>query len=144
VKRHDPGTQIQKAYGLEYIIVSLLFLSPFGGYATSAFLNNWIHLRIGQRGIGFASPLCHLAAYAIIASGPPYPVLVVAFLIAGFGNGLGDAAWNAWIGNMASANEVLGVLHGLYGLGAVLAPLLATSMITKAGLPWNSYYYFMV
>lgn len=80
----------------------------------------------------------------MIALHPPYPVLVVAFMIAGYGNGLADAAWNAWIGSMANANEILGFLHGLYGLGAVISPLVATSMITKANLEWYSFYYLMV
>jgi fucose permease len=66
-------------------------------------------------------------------------------MLAGFGNGLADAAWNAWIGNMVNPNEVLGFLHAFYGLGAVLAPLIATTMITKGQkLPWFYFYYVMV
>ena len=66
-------------------------------------------------------------------------------VLAGFGNGLADAAWNAWIGNMANATEVLGFLHASYGLGAVLAPLIATTMITKGRkLPWYYFFYVMV
>lgn len=66
-------------------------------------------------------------------------------VLAGFGNGLADAAWNAWIGNMANPNEVLGFLHASYGVGAVLSPLIATTMITKGNkLPWYSFYYVMV
>ena len=46
---------------------------------------------------------------------------------------------------MANANEVLGFLHGCYGLGAVLSPLIATTMITKGQrLPWYTFYYVMV
>lgn len=80
----------------------------------------------------------------IIALHPPYPVLVIAFMIAGYGNGLADAAWNAWIGNMEHANEILGFLHGLYGFGAVISPLVATTMVTKANLQWYTFYYVMV
>ncbi|KAI1342965.1 MFS general substrate transporter [Xylariaceae sp. FL0016] len=135
---------IQSYYGLTYLVVSLIFLSPFVGYTAAAFLNNFFHLRIGQRGVAFVCSVCHLVSYVIIALHPPYPVLVVAFMLAGFGNGVADAAWNAWIGNMDRANELLGVLHGLYGAGAVLSPLIATTMITKAGLGWYNYYYIMI
>ncbi|KAG9697203.1 MFS general substrate transporter, partial [Aureobasidium melanogenum] len=82
-------------YNLSYTIVSLIFLSPLIGYNLSALLNNSIHLRFGQRGVAFIGPICHLLAYVVIAVHPPYPVLVVVFAIAGFGNGLEDAAWNA-------------------------------------------------
>ncbi|KAI5918749.1 MFS general substrate transporter [Camillea tinctor] len=135
---------IQAHYNLTYIVVSLIFLSPFIGYTTAAFLNNFIHTRVGQRGVGAICSVCHLAAYIIIASHPPYPVMVVAFILAGFGNGVADAAWNAWIGNMAHANELLGFLHGLYGAGAVISPLVATTLITKAHLPWYTFYYIMI
>ncbi|KAK6846445.1 hypothetical protein PG987_001633 [Apiospora arundinis] len=79
-----------------------------------------------------------------IAIHPPYPVMVIAFMIAGFGNGLADAAWNAWVGNLDRANEMLGFLHGFYGLGAVLSPLIATNMVANAKLPWYTFYYIMI
>lgn len=101
-------------------------------------------MKIGQRGIAIIGPGAHLIAYTVIAVHPPYPVLVVVFILAGFGNGIEDAAWNAWIGDMASANEILGFLHGFYGLGATLSPLIATTMITKADLGWYTFYYVMI
>jgi fucose permease len=69
---------------------------------------------------------------------------VIIYIIGGLGNGLEDAAWNAWVSNMANTNEVMGFLHACYGLGATLSPLIATAMITKANLPWYSYYYLMI
>ncbi|KAJ5414740.1 hypothetical protein N7509_001367 [Penicillium cosmopolitanum] len=127
-----------------YTIVSLVFLSPLVGYVLAAFLNNRIHTSLGQRGPALIGPGCHLLAYIVNCVHPPYPVLVISFIFAGFGNGLEDAAWNAWIGNMAHSNELLGLLHGLYGVGAVLSPLIATSMIVHADMPWYYFYYVMV
>jgi len=45
---------------------------------------------------------------------------------------------------MEKSNEVLGFLHGFYGLGATLAPLIATTMITKGNLQWYTFYYILV
>ncbi|KAI1265433.1 putative MFS transporter [Xylariaceae sp. FL1019] len=135
---------LQEYYHLSYLIVSLLFLSPFVGYTLAAFLNSRLHLSIGQRGVSLITCFSHLVAYIVIAVHPPYPVLVVAFALAGFGNGVADAAWNAFVGNLDRANELLGFLHGLYGAGAVVSPLVATAFITKVGLPWYSFYYLMI
>jgi fucose permease len=55
-----------------------------------------------------------------------------------------DACFNAFLGVMANANEMLGFLHGFYGVGATIAPLIATTMITKANLPWHTWYYVLV
>jgi fucose permease len=101
-------------------------------------------MRWGQRGIAILGPSTHLIAYVVICLHPPYPVLVIVFIFAGFGQGIADAAWNAWIGDMAHANELMGFLHGFYGLGALLAPLIATTMITKGGAKWYQWYYVMV
>ncbi|QDS74388.1 hypothetical protein FKW77_005525 [Venturia effusa] len=135
---------LQDYYHLSYTVVSLLFLSPLVGYTASALLNNMIHLKWGQRGVAIICPFCHLAAYISAATHPPFPVIVVFFTLAGFGNGLEDAAWNAWVGNMANNNEVLGFLHGFYGLGATISPLIATTMITKANLAWYQFYQYIM
>jgi MFS family permease len=121
-----------------------VFLSPLVGYITSAALNNLIHVHFGQRGVALIGPGCHLIAYVVIVLHPPYPVLVLAFIFAGFGNGVLDAGWNAYVGSLANPNQVLGFLHGCYGLGAVLSPLIATTMVTKGGLQWYYFYYIMV
>lgn len=101
-------------------------------------------MKLGRRGVALICPTCHFLAYLVAALHPPFPVIVIFFSVAGFGNGLEDAAWNAWVGNMENPNEVLGVLHACYGLGATISPLIATSMITKGHLPWYYFYYIMV
>lgn len=75
---------------------------------------------------------------------PAYPSLPVVLLFVGFGNGIQDSAWNAWIGNMHRANELLGFLHGAYGLGATIGPLIATAMVTRGGLQWYTFYFVMI
>ncbi|KAI9842115.1 MAG: hypothetical protein M1837_007476 [Sclerophora amabilis] len=140
---NDAAYGIEPYYKLSYTVVSLVFLSPFIGYALAAVLNNHVHMKLGRRGVSLIGPGCHLVAWLTLALHPPYPVLVVVCVLAGFGNGCLDAAWNAWLGNMANANELLGFLHGFYGLGATLGPLIATTMVTKARLDWFSFYYVM-
>ena len=110
----------------------------------AALLNNKIHMRWGQLGVATIAPSCKIVAYVVTCIHPPFPVLPVIFVLAGFGNGLEDGGWNAWIGNMQNANELLGFLHGAYGLGATISPLIATSMVTKGNLPWYNFYYLMV
>lgn len=75
---------------------------------------------------------------------PPFPVLPFALLVAGFGNGIEDAAYNAWVGNMHRANELLGLMHGAYGAGGTISPLIASAMVTKANLKWYTFYYVLI
>ncbi|KAK4239270.1 major facilitator superfamily domain-containing protein [Achaetomium macrosporum] len=135
---------IEEYYSISYTVVSLLFLSPFVGYLLAALLNNQIHHHFGQRGVAILAPIARLVGIVPLVFHPPYPVLPVVLLFTGFGNGIEDSAFNAWIGNMQRANELLGFLHGAYGLGATISPLIATAMVTRGGLPWYSFYYVMI
>lgn len=54
--------------------------------------NNVIHAKLGQRGVAFIGPGSHLIAYVVIFLHPPYPVLVVVFILAGYGSGLMDVS----------------------------------------------------
>ncbi|PFH60355.1 hypothetical protein XA68_11097 [Ophiocordyceps unilateralis] len=135
---------LEDYYGISYAYVSIIFLTPFVGYSVAAFTNAFVHQRLGQRGIAVVAPLCHVATYLVLANHPPYPVLVAANAISGFGNGLVDACFCAWVGVMHRGNSIQGLMHACYSLGALLSPLLATSMVIKAELPWYTFYYVMI
>lgn len=122
----------------------MLFLAPFLGYVAAGLSNNIIHHKFGRIGIAVLAPTCRALGYVALALHPPYPALPIVSFFPGFGNGLEDSAWNAWIGNMHQANELLGVLHGAYGVGGIMAPLIASAMITKAHLEWYTFYYIMI
>ena len=124
--------------------MACVFLSPFAGYTLSAFLINRIHVHFGQFGVAVIAPTCKIIGYAVTCAAPPYPVIPVIFILVGFGNGLEDGAWNAWIGAMKNGNELMGLLHGAYGLGAAIGPLISTSMPTKGELKWFTWFYVMV
>jgi fucose permease len=110
----------------------------------AALSNNYIHYKVGQRGLAFLGPVCRVIGFVPFAVHPPFAVLPCIFAIAGFGFGLCDSGFNAWVGNMQSANELLGILHGSYSLGAMISPLIATAMVVKADLPWYTFFYLMI
>ncbi|KAI4272739.1 MAG: hypothetical protein LQ337_005094 [Flavoplaca oasis] len=134
---------IEQDYHLSYIVTSLVFLSPFAGYTVAALCSDRLHMFLGRRGIAVLAPSCKVISYGVIAAHPPYPVVVVILALTGLGNGLLDAAWNAWIGTLAQTNQLLGILHGFYGLGATISPLISTSMITQGHLGWWNFFYIM-
>ncbi|KAJ0339834.1 hypothetical protein COL922a_004052 [Colletotrichum nupharicola] len=122
---------IETYYNVTYTVVALLFLSPFVGYVIAALSNNLIYNHFGQRGVAVLGPLSRIDGYIPLALHPPYPVLPVVLLFTGLGNELEDSAWNAWVGNMQNANELLGIPHGAYGVGGTIGPLIASAMVTK-------------
>jgi fucose permease len=135
---------MESYYNVSYTVISLIFIVSFVGYVGAALGNNIIHFHLGQRGIAFLGPISRMVGYILICLHLPFPALPPFMLFAGFANGIEDSAWNAWIGNMESANELLGFLHGAYGLGGTLGPLISTAMVAKADLPWWYFFYLMI
>lgn len=121
-----------------------MFAVPFIAYVVAGLANQWLHQKFGQRGIAILGPTFRLLGYIPICVHPPFPVLPIALLLAGFGNGIEDSGYNAWVGNMENANELLGLVHGAYGLGGTVSPLIASAMVTKYNLPWYTFYYVLI
>ncbi|KXJ88611.1 major facilitator superfamily domain-containing protein [Microdochium bolleyi] len=135
---------LEEWYHLNYTTVSLIFLTPFAGYSAAALTNATLHSKFGQRGIAVVAPVCHIITYVVMALHPPYPVLIVINVVAGFGNGLTDACFSSYLSQFENPNSIQGLLHSCYSVGALFSPFVATSLIVKAGLPWYTFYYIMV
>ena len=88
-------------------------------------------------------PLTKLLAYGRHLSPPALPGGGHHPCLCRLRHGLLDGAWNAWVGTMYDANQILGLMHGCYGAGATIAPTIATSMVTKYRLGWWQFYYVM-
>ncbi|KAK9246474.1 major facilitator superfamily domain-containing protein [Lipomyces tetrasporus] len=134
---------IESYYHQNYTIISLCFLAPAFGYMTSAFLNSNMHIMFGRRGTVILGMALMCVAYAVICWAPPLPVTVIAYGIAGLGIGTLDAAWNAFAADLQNVNEIMGLMHGLYGVGATISPLVSTAM-AASGLLWSYYYFIML
>lgn len=135
--------QLGKYYHVDYLEVSFVLLSPVIGYAIAALINNTIHIYLGQRGIAIIGPGLHVISFISATQHPPFPVFVIICMLTGLGSGLVDGGWNAWLGAIPNNNGIMGSLHGFYSLGATVAPLIATAVITKAGWQWYGFYYLM-
>lgn len=128
---------------LSYTVVSLIFLSPFLGYSFAALCSDTLHIRFGQRGLALVSSFFRLVTYVVLSLHPPYGLVVAVLGLAGFGHGLMDAGWNAWISDMVHANQLSGILNGCYGIGATISPLVVSTIVNTYSLPWYTFYYIM-
>ena len=136
--------QIQRDYHINYTVASLVFLVPFAGYILAALISDRLHVLGGRRLIAILAPCTRLIAYVVISTHPPFPAVAAILFLAGIGNGLLDGAWNAWVGEFASATQIMGLLHGCYGAGATISPSIATAMVTRYHLGWWSFFYVLI
>jgi len=68
-----------------------------------------------------------MLAYTLQSPGLPFPVFVMAFTINGIGLAVQDAQANGYVSSLRDNKEAkMGMLHAVYGAGALAAPLVAT------------------
>ncbi|CAE6523018.1 unnamed protein product [Rhizoctonia solani] len=138
---------IQAHYGVNFTIVSMLFVSNCVGFISAAVLNIHLTDRLGFGKLILLGGVLQVLAYSILAPALPFPVMCIAYAINGFvfcvtrnkGIALQDAQANGFVAELPNnASAKMGLLHAVYGAGAFIAPLIATQF---AQLPKWSFHY---
>ncbi|KIW60669.1 hypothetical protein PV05_00869 [Exophiala xenobiotica] len=132
---------LEKEYDIGYAVVSLIFVTNAVGWIVMAPLSQVIEARAGRsRSLIIACSLMTIGYTALVCA-PPFPVVVLSFFLLGLGMALYLGMTNAFIVNLMNGTVLLGLCHGIYGLGGIISPLIATAMVSR-GVRW-SYYYFI-
>ncbi|KAL1676951.1 major facilitator superfamily domain-containing protein [Schizophyllum commune] len=118
--------RIQQVYGVNYAVVSLLFVCACVGFLSGALINVPLSDRLGYgKLMALGKPI--IIAYSINSPAPPFPVLCVSYAINGVGMAIQDAQSNGYVASLTDKPESkMGMLHAAYGLGALTAPLVST------------------
>ncbi|KII90920.1 hypothetical protein PLICRDRAFT_107096 [Plicaturopsis crispa FD-325 SS-3] len=119
----------QEFYHVGFAVVSMLFVLTCVGFLTGACANVYLSDKLGF-GKSLAASV-QLVAYVIQSTACPFPVMVVANAFSGFGVAIQNAHANAFVASTKGRSFTkLGLLHASYGVGALVAPLVATSFST--------------
>lgn len=97
--------------------------------------------RFGRAKMIALGELMIACGYVPIVCTAPFPVVVFSFFLLGFGVSINLAVSNVFCGGLSNGTTALGVLHGSYGVGGVVGPLIATSLVAVAGAVWSRYYF---
>lgn len=81
-----------------------------------------------------------MTGYIIIACTAPFPAIVVAFFLIGLGMSINLALGNILCGSLKESTAALGAMHGSYGIGGIVGPLVATAFVSVLELVWSRYY----
>ncbi|KKA30407.1 hypothetical protein TD95_005065 [Thielaviopsis punctulata] len=132
---------MEKYYNAGYGTVSLIFVGNAVGFIISAFLLDTIRHHLGRDKTLLLSQSMTLLGFIPMALGAPFPLIVISFFLFGAGSAIFLAIANIFCGSLQNATSILGMMHGCYGIGATIAPLVATSIVTGAHQPWHRYYF---
>jgi fucose permease len=127
-------------YKIGYAIVSLIFITNAVGFISAAPSVQAIQSRWGRaRAYILATGLMNIGYIALVCN-PPFPVVVISFLLLGFGMAMILAMNNVFIVNLVNGTVILGAMHGCYGVGGIVSPLMATAMVSH-GIHWSHFYF---
>ncbi|PBK59802.1 MFS general substrate transporter [Armillaria solidipes] len=131
--------RIQEVYNVNYTVVSLLFVLACVGFLSGAFINIPLTERLGFGKMIVLGSMFQVIAYALQSAALPFPAFLIAYTINGIGMAFQDAQANGYVACFQNDPETkMGILHAVYGLGALCSPLVATQF---AYLPRWSFHY---
>ncbi|KAK7044715.1 MFS domain-containing protein [Favolaschia claudopus] len=119
--------RIQKVYNVGFAVVSLIFVVSCVGFILGALMNIPLSNRLSFGKLMVLGSICQVIAYVLQAPAPPFPVFVASFFLNGVGIAIQDAQANGYVASLRHSPEIkMGLLHGAYGAGALVSPLVAT------------------
>ncbi|WP_206603095.1 MFS transporter [Leptolyngbya ohadii] len=131
---------ILKTFSLTPATVTLLFVSQITGYVLAALGSSVISSRLGLAPMLLIAALTLTAALITYGLAPAWFVMVAVGMLLGLGIGLIDAGINTYIVSNQQEPKWIGLLHAFYGIGALLGPTIATTLLV-AGLHWQQVYF---
>ncbi|TGJ77113.1 hypothetical protein E0Z10_g10766 [Xylaria hypoxylon] len=154
---------IETYYNIGYATVSLIFIGNALGYIAAAPFVDAIRMRLGRAKTCSLASICMALGFLPLLAAAPFPAIVVGYFFIGFGSAVNQAIGNGrapgilsfgdanflsvkvFTANLKNGTVLLGVLHGSYGIGGIIGPLIATSIVSNLGAnAWNRFYALVV
>lgn len=135
--------RIEKYYGINYTVVSMIWMSNAVGYICIALSSFKLMPFFGPRNLSAIGCAFLAVMYAIVCSAPPFALVAVGFFFGGLGAATNSSFQNIFLSRFQKSSVYLGYFHGAYGLGACLGPLIATAMV-NSGAKWSHFYFIML
>lgn len=132
---------IEKYYHINYIIVSLIFITNALGFIVAFPLTQPLQAKLGRAHVLLLAQGMMMTAYLMLVFTPPYPAVVLSFFFTGLGMAINLALNNSFCANLANATATLGLFHGSYGVGGTVGPLIATAIVSRGShIIWSTFY----
>ncbi|KAJ4323611.1 hypothetical protein N0V94_001804 [Neodidymelliopsis sp. IMI 364377] len=130
-------------YHNSHTIMSLVFVGNAAGFIAAAPLVTWLLSKLGRAKTLIFAELFLVTAYVILVCTPPFPLVIVAFFLIGYGAATSLALNNVYCANIQPSSAVLGAAHGSYGIGGTIAPIIGTAIVSQ-GVIWSRFFFLLL
>ncbi|KAI8059574.1 major facilitator superfamily MFS_1 [Gongronella butleri] len=121
-----PFMQVQ--YNLSQYVVSVVFLASTAGYLIAALGNGFLTRKFGYPNTSLIGCASLFVGYLVCGCPVPFAAQCIFLVFVGFGLALIQSCANVICGNMPRPTIILNFLHAFYGFGALIGPLIASSV----------------
>lgn len=132
-----------KEYNINRVQISYLFVAQFCGYIPSSIFNNYLMSKFGLHFLYTSACIIVCFTSTMFLLKVPFVFLPFCSVFFGWCNGTFDCCLNYFVGSLDYSNELLGLMHSMYGLGCLITPVLSIHLV-KSGMPWNYYYFILI
>ena len=130
---------ILETFNLTPATVTFLFVSQITGYVLAAFCSSLISSHVGFASMLLVAAITLTTALVAYALALVWLVMVAVGILMGLSIGLIDAGINIYMVSARREAKWIGLLHAFYGVGALLGPAIATTLLI-VGLTWRQIY----
>lgn len=130
---------IRSYYQIDAVTISWFFFTTIIGYLTASFNNGLLTAKLGERRFLLLGTAVFSLGVGLLSLRPPFALFLCAGVVLGSGTGMIDAGLNSYIASLPGNARLLNFLHAFYGAGALLGPLVASSLLALS-LGWQATY----
>ncbi|TBU44869.1 hypothetical protein BD309DRAFT_1073203 [Dichomitus squalens] len=133
-----PRIQERDHFGFVKMSLLICFSDAVSGFLSGAMASIYLTERFGFGKI--LSALLQIGAYAMLVPAGPFPVICIVYCIIGFTLAIQAAQTTVFVVSLKKKFAAkMELLHGIYGLGALVSPLVATQ---SSGSPrfWSHHF----
>jgi len=118
-------------YRVDRATIGLTFFTFSAAFFLAGATTGWLMERLGTRRALVVGGVAYVAGVLAVASRPSFAVLVALQLLTGYGTGIVESVLQAHLAGLPAQTARLNLLHGFFGVGALVGPLLATWILAR-------------
>jgi fucose permease len=128
-------------YGVSKTAIGSTFFTGSIGFVLASLLAGMMVHRLGMRLTLIVGAAVNAVAGFYVATRPPFAAFVLVAIATGFGAGVAESGFQAFVVGLPGATGLLNRLHAFFGVGALLGPLLATWILGFAS--WRTVWFVL-
>jgi len=128
-------------YDVSKAAIGSTFFTGSAGFVLASLLAGMMVHRLGMRATLIVGAVVTAVVGFYMATRPPFAAFVLVGIAGGFGTGVAESGFQAFIVTLPRATALTNRLHAYFGVGALLGPLLATWILGFAS--WRTVWFVL-